>query len=46
MNTFNKFRLNGKVIIITGGAGFLGAMHAEAIAEAGGNPILADARVL
>lgn len=34
--------LTGKVAIITGGAGMLGEMHAEAIAEAGGHPILAD----
>lgn len=36
------FDLSGKVAIITGGAGMLGVMHAEAIAEAGGYPILAD----
>jgi len=34
--------LTGKVAIITGGAGFLGEKHAEAIAEFGGNPILLD----
>ena len=36
------FDLSGKVAIITGGAGMLGEMHAEAIAEAGGHPVLAD----
>ncbi len=36
------FDLSGKVAIITGGASLLGEMHAEAIAEAGGHPILAD----
>lgn len=36
------FDLTGKVAIITGGAGMLGEMHAEAIAAAGGHPILAD----
>jgi NAD(P)-dependent dehydrogenase (short-subunit alcohol dehydrogenase family) len=36
------FSLDGKVAIITGGAGTLGEMHAEIIADAGGIPILAD----
>ena len=36
------FALNGRVAIITGGAGLLGAKHAEAIAEMGGIPILID----
>ena len=36
------FDLDGKVAIITGGAGTLGEMHAEIIAEAGGIPILVD----
>ena len=36
------FNLDGKVAIITGGAGTLGEMHAEIIAEAGGISILAD----
>ena len=36
------FDLSDRVAIITGGAGMLGEMHAEAIAEAGGHPILAD----
>ena len=38
----DKFRLEGKIAIITGGAGLLGEKHAEAIAEAGGIPILWD----
>lgn len=37
-----SFDLTGKVIIITGGAGFLGVQHAEAIAELGGIPVLWD----
>ena len=36
------FDLADHVAIITGGAGFLGVQHAEAIAEAGGMPILWD----
>lgn len=38
------FELDGKVVLITGGAGLLGAEHAAAIAEAGGVPVLADLR--
>ena len=46
MNSSNsvqeKFSLHGKVAVITGGAGLLGAKHAEAIAEYGGITILVD----
>jgi NAD(P)-dependent dehydrogenase (short-subunit alcohol dehydrogenase family) len=38
------FRLDGRVAIVTGGAGMLGLRYAEAIAEAGGIPVLADLR--
>ena len=38
------FSLEGRVAIITGGAGLLGARHAEAIVAAGGIPVLADIR--
>ena len=38
----NIFRLDGKVIVITGAAGLLGRKHAEAIACYGGVPILLD----
>lgn len=38
------FDLSGRVIVITGGSGLLGVEHAEAIAEAGGTPIIADLR--
>lgn len=36
------FSLEGKVIIITGGAGLLGSQYAEAVASVGGRPILLD----
>jgi len=39
---FSKFDLNGRVIVITGGAGLLGITYAEAIAGVGGIPVLAD----
>lgn len=38
------FSLTGRVAIVTGGAGLLGVKHAEAIAAAGGVPVLADIR--
>ncbi|MEW6614435.1 MAG: SDR family oxidoreductase [Thermodesulfobacteriota bacterium] len=37
-----QFRIDNKVALITGGAGLLGIQHAEAIAEAGGIPVLWD----
>src|SRR5260221_14560422 len=40
----SAFDLTGRVILITGGAGLLGAEHAAAIAEAGGVPVIADLR--
>jgi NAD(P)-dependent dehydrogenase (short-subunit alcohol dehydrogenase family) len=36
------FDLSGRTAVITGGGGFLGVKHAEAIAWAGGIPFLAD----
>ncbi len=38
------FSLAARVAVITGGAGLLGVRHAEAIAAAGGIPVLADIR--
>lgn len=40
----NIWLLDGRVVIITGGAGLLGEMHGEAVAEAGGIPVLLDIR--
>jgi NAD(P)-dependent dehydrogenase (short-subunit alcohol dehydrogenase family) len=37
-----KFKINGQVVVITGGAGLMGMKHAEAIAEIGGIPVLFD----
>jgi NAD(P)-dependent dehydrogenase (short-subunit alcohol dehydrogenase family) len=39
------FDLTGRVVVITGGTGFLGLEHATAVAGAGGKPILADLSV-
>ena len=41
-NSLSRFELKDRVIVITGGAGLLGVMHAESIAGAGGTPVLAD----
>ena len=42
MKFINKFSLSDKVIIITGGSGFLGKQFATAIASASGTPVLLD----
>lgn len=42
MNTLDKFRLDDKVVVITGGAGLLGRKHAEAVLDAGGKAVLLD----
>jgi len=39
------FDLTGRVAVITGGLGLLGQQHAEAVASAGGIPVLADIRL-
>jgi NAD(P)-dependent dehydrogenase (short-subunit alcohol dehydrogenase family) len=38
----NLFRLDNKIIIITGATGLLGKQHAEAVASHGGTPVLLD----
>lgn len=38
----DKFKIDGKVAIITGGAGLIGFKHAEAVIEGGGIPVLLD----
>jgi NAD(P)-dependent dehydrogenase (short-subunit alcohol dehydrogenase family) len=42
MSVADKFRLDGKTAVITGGAGLLGRRHAAAIAEYGGVPVILD----
>ena len=38
----DAFDLSGRVVMITGGAGFFGLKHAEAVAEMGGSPVILD----
>lgn len=38
----DKFRLNDKIALVTGGAGLLGKQHAKALAEAGARVVLVD----
>jgi len=42
MSAKDLFDLTGRVAVITGGGGLLGRQHAEAIASAGGIPVLLD----
>lgn len=41
-NINNLFSLSGKVVVITGAVGLMGAKHAEAVAAYGGTPVLLD----
>lgn len=38
----NRFNIEGKVCIVTGGGGLIGMKHTEAILEGGGIPVLLD----
>lgn len=42
MSLFDQFRISGKVVVITGGAGLIGRRHTEAVLEGGGIPVLLD----
>ena len=41
-SVLDAIRLDDRVVVITGGGGFLGYQHAEGVAEMGGSPILLD----
>ena len=42
MTAINRFRLDGKVAIVTGGGGSIGGVYGRALAEAGASVVLAD----
>jgi NAD(P)-dependent dehydrogenase (short-subunit alcohol dehydrogenase family) len=42
MNAIEKFYIDNKVVVITGGAGLLGRKHAEAVIEGHGTAVLLD----
>lgn len=41
-NALNRFRIPGRICIITGGAGLMGYNHSEAVLSGGGIPVLLD----
>ena len=42
MDAIDRMKIEGKVVVITGGAGLLGQKHAEAVIEGGGRAVLLD----
>ncbi len=42
MNAIKNFKIEKRIVIITGGAGLLGTKHAEAVLDGGGTPVLLD----
>lgn len=42
MMLLDRFKISGKTVLITGGAGLLGQKHAEAVIEGQGIPVLLD----
>ena len=40
MNVIDKFDLRNQLVVITGGAGLLGNLHAESIIEANGDVVI------
>lgn len=42
MSLLEQYKITGKVVIITGGAGLIGRKHTEAVLEGEGIPVLLD----